>query len=527
MYILKDHQKEGLKALKGFEKRGKGGFLCDEPGLGKTVTSLSTIESREKKILIVSPSHLLNMWVNEMKSMGFKNTDYIIFHGQKRNMGLAMRKRIVITSYGVLLSEFKKDGLNDIQEKRWDRLIVDEYHNISNERSISSQVVSWLKYKKVILISGTPVKNRSKDVKVGLKMLNKSIPNSNEELFRLFKSVSVCRTKDILLKSKKVISEVRVKSTKYEQDYYRVLLSYFNSELHIVERRSQMLTNTRAERLRLRGRLLTLILRLRQLCSSPLLLNDMISGRNEIDAKTKEYANKKEKEIRDGKTKEECPVCLEEVKRLLDCGHPLCDGCVEAIINEANGRCPMCRKTINDLKEEDKQVENSSKLNYIRDIIVKNRNKSDKIVFVSQWKGVLNRIQEEIQTENEKYIQIDGTMSTQSRVNVCREYNRGETKYCLISMCCSVEGLSLIGSKRMIFMDPWWNHAKMEQVEDRIHRMGQTEDVEIEHLIMEDTIEKKLVELIKKKNMIQDVMVGKKDLTEENGKIISEIIRLL
>jgi len=47
-------------------------------------------------------------------------------------------------------------------------------------------------------------------------------------------------------------------------------------------------------------------------------------------------------------------------------------------------------------------------------------------------------------------------------------------------------GLNLTAARKLILLDPAWNPATEEQCFDRIHRLGQTEDVEIIRLIMKD-----------------------------------------
>ena len=146
---------------------------------------------------------------------------------------------------------------------------------------------------------------------------------------------------------------------------------------------------------------------------------------------------------------------------------------------------------------------------------------------MSQWKGMLRIICEQLKAEGKQYIQIDGDSSTQQRFEQCNDYNKNpEMQYCLISTCCSVEGLNLISCDRMIFLDPWWNNAKMAQIEDRIHRIGQTKNVQIVHLIMENTIEMKLCELIDKKKTIHDVVVGKKGY-DDHQTVFSKVIQLI
>ena len=47
-------------------------------------------------------------------------------------------------------------------------------------------------------------------------------------------------------------------------------------------------------------------------------------------------------------------------------------------------------------------------------------------------------------------------------------------------------GLNLTAARKLILLDPAWNPATENQCFDRIHRLGQTEDVEIIKFVMKD-----------------------------------------
>lgn len=53
-------------------------------------------------------------------------------------------------------------------------------------------------------------------------------------------------------------------------------------------------------------------------------------------------------------------------------------------------------------------------------------------------------------------------------------------------------------------MDIWWNPALENQAIDRVHRIGQTKDVEVHRIFIKNTVEDRILELQKRKQ------VGKK-----------------
>jgi SNF2 family DNA or RNA helicase len=61
----------------------------------------------------------------------------------------------------------------------------------------------------------------------------------------------------------------------------------------------------------------------------------------------------------------------------------------------------------------------------------------------------------------------------------------------------------------VIHYDPWWNPAVEDQATDRAHRIGQDKPVMVYRLVMEDTVEQKMVELGQRKREIAESALGR------------------
>jgi superfamily II DNA or RNA helicase len=86
----------------------------------------------------------------------------------------------------------------------------------------------------------------------------------------------------------------------------------------------------------------------------------------------------------------------------------------------------------------------------------------------------------------------------------------------LISLKAGGSGLTLTEADTVIHYDPWWNPAVEDQATDRAHRIGQDKPVMVYRLVIEDTVEQKMVELGQRKREVaesalgRDVTAGKK-----------------
>ena len=58
-------------------------------------------------------------------------------------------------------------------------------------------------------------------------------------------------------------------------------------------------------------------------------------------------------------------------------------------------------------------------------------------------------------------------------------------------------------------MDPWWNPAVEDQAFDRIHRLGQYRPIKITRMIIENSIESRILQLQEKKKALFESTVGK------------------
>jgi SNF2 family DNA or RNA helicase len=72
----------------------------------------------------------------------------------------------------------------------------------------------------------------------------------------------------------------------------------------------------------------------------------------------------------------------------------------------------------------------------------------------------------------------------------------------LISFKAGSTGLNLTACNNVILVDLWWNPALEEQAFDRAHRFGQTRDVNIFKLKIDNTVEDRILELQERKRAL-------------------------
>ena len=167
----------------------------------------------------------------------------------------------------------------------------------------------------------------------------------------------------------------------------------------------------------------------------------------------------------------------------------------------------------------------SGKLDSLRDLLSQIAEGNHRVLIFSQFRGMLDRIEEELPQLGLTSFKITGSTPSQERQEMTKAFNQGDRDVFLISLKAGGVGLNLTGADTVILVDLWWNPAVESQAIGRAHRMGQEQAVEVYRLITRGTIEEKIQELQEqKKNLVSEVLDG----TESRGSLtLTEIQEIL
>ena len=167
----------------------------------------------------------------------------------------------------------------------------------------------------------------------------------------------------------------------------------------------------------------------------------------------------------------------------------------------------------------------SGKLDSLRDLLSQIAEGNHRVLIFSQFRGMLDRIEEELPQLGLTSFKITGSTPSQDRQEMTKAFNQGERDVFLISLKAGGVGLNLTGADTVILVDLWWNPAVESQAIGRAHRMGQDQAVEVYRLVTRGTIEEKIQELQEeKKNLVSEVLGG----TESRGSLtLTEIQEIL
>ncbi|XP_054258870.1 transcription termination factor 2 [Macrosteles quadrilineatus] len=575
---LMPHQQYALSWLMWREsEKPSGGILADDMGLGKTLTMISLIlksnevkheegksdesENEESsssnwlsthraksirgKTLVVCPASLLGQWEGEVQRRVKRGVlDTVVHHGQnreKRARSLA-KTDFVITTYNII-SRDADQVESPLFQIKWDRIILDEAHQIRNHKTKTAQAVFRLKARARWVLTGTPVQNKELDLYALLKFLRCSpfddlgvwktwVDNRDaaggQRLNTIIKSIMLRRTKKGLqevgeLKSlpEKKLNTVMIVMDKEEKIIYEKLLYFsktlFATYLHQKAEKENALQGIplkpknlqhaqdafkdHPELARLQKKMnqisdvkshhiLVLLLRLRQFCCHPSLVQTMLDN----------------EDISNGGIEDSDGLdidLVEQMTRMSITNHN------QHHVDDNDTDLTAMDKD-NPLFAKDRL---SSKMRKVVETIEAILTSNDKLLIVSQWVTHLDLIHSVLKEKSVKCLRLTGQIPVKDRAEVVDKFNRKDhgPRVLLLSLTAGGVGLNLIGANHLLLLDLHWNPQLESQAFDRIYRVGQEKDVQIYKFVTSDTVEENVLGLQNKKLSISDsVLTGAK-----------------
>lgn len=282
---LRPYQLRGYSWLMKNFRLGFGGLIADDMGLGKTLQSIAAMtalkesgELTKEKILCVVPMGVLTNWAREIERFS-PALSVGLYHGLDRKLPEQLPD-VTLTSYGTLRRDIER-----FKAIRWKLVVLDEAQAVKNPSAAQSGAVRELKTDFVIAMTGTPVENRLMEYWSILSVVMPGLLGTAADFQREYATpieidhdparLDVFRklTAPFMIRrvksDKSIIRDLPEKNvidrftsiTKEQAALYAKTLDESMKELRGLEGKS-----TLAQR---RGVVLTLIMRLKQICNSP------------------------------------------------------------------------------------------------------------------------------------------------------------------------------------------------------------------------------------------------------------------
>lgn len=270
------YQQEGVMWMLTMENnigKPKGGFLCDEMGLGKTVQLIATmLGNKKRKTLIVVPKSIVTQWVDEIAKFA-PSLKCKAWDGPARDSTNINFIDVVVAPYSVMKLGSRLHGIH------WDRIILDEAHEIRNRNSKLFKTVNALRSDIRWAVTGTPVFNSMNDFVslcefVGIpRVLVQGMSNKVKDIY-------------ILRRTKQDLEMIDIPECHFEnvelamhKDERRLYEYVFEDAQETIKEIFKTTTNISAKNMEL----LECLLRARQCCIWPQMYYDGVAKKSETE----------------------------------------------------------------------------------------------------------------------------------------------------------------------------------------------------------------------------------------------------
>lgn len=131
-----------------------------------------------------------------------------------------------------------------------------------------------------------------------------------------------------------------------------------------------------------------------------------------------------------------------------------------------------------------------------------------RVLVFSQFTRLLDLVGAALTERGLGFETLSGRVSAARRAEIVARFQAEEQPLLLMSLKAGGVGLNLTAADTVIHLDPWWNPAVQAQASARAHRIGQNKPVLVYKLVVEGSIEERMLELQQRKEALAQGLLG-------------------
>ena len=485
-------------------------ILADEVGLGKTIEAgmiIKELKSRGlvQRVLVVCPTGLVMQWASEMQEK-FHEKFHVILPSDYDTIRRLTDADDVYGQYDQVISpmdsikpiekhagwtderveKYNEERIYSIINSGWDLIIIDEAHRVAGYSGevaryklgyLLSQASPYL-----LLLSATPHNGKTEPFLRLVRLLDEeAFPNSKSivkeqvapYLIRTEKREAIDNNGNLLFKNR-ITHLVELQWDErhtFQRELYELVSSYVST------------TYDKAKRNRKKNMCLIflLIIMQRMVTSSTATVRQSLERRLEaLKSQNIRIGSLNEADLAEMKIEDDVAEALEAMS--LNLSEEIAE--LEHIIAVAKQA---------EFQHPDVKVERL--VDTIDEILSEDRNQ--KIIIFTEFVATQKYLQQLLENRGFTVSVLNGSMNIDERNEALQEFKTKTSIF--ISTDAGGEGLNLQFSNIIINYDLPWNPMKIEQRCGRADRIGQQRDVHIYNLIVGDTVENRVRELLEEK----------------------------
>ena len=495
---------------RALETRSVRYILADEVGLGKTIEAGMIIKELKARglitrILVVCPTGLVSQWSVEMQEKFHEKFQVILpsdfdtirrltdnddVYGQFDRVISSMDSIKPIEKHAGWSDErvekYNQERVEAIINSGWDLIIIDEAHRVAGSSSdvaryklgyLLSQASPYL-----LLLTATPHNGKTEPFLRLIRLLD-------EQAFPNYKSIVKEQVAPYLIRSEKREAIDNNGNLLFKKRYTH-LVELTWDERHSLQRQlyemvssyvSKTYDKARRNRKKNMCLIFLMIIMQRMVTSSTAAVRQSLERRlhvlleEETRANTMSEADLDERDIENGDT-----------------------DAMEAISLDRTAEIEELKMIISTAKQAEFQ-HHDVKVDALFDTIdaLQSEDPAQKIILFTEFVGTQVYLKELLESRGCSVSVLNGSMDIEERNDALKEFKT--TTSIFISTDAGGEGLNLQFANIIINYDLPWNPMKIEQRCGRADRIGQQRDVHIYNMIIGDTVESRVREVLEEK----------------------------
>ncbi|CAJ1935736.1 unnamed protein product [Sphenostylis stenocarpa] len=471
------HQLEALNWLRKCWYKSKNVILADEMGLGKTVSACAFISSLyfEFKVslpcLVLVPLSTMPNWLAEF-ALWAPDVNVVEYHGCAKARAIirqyewhandpsGLNKKTESYKFNVLLTTYEM-VLADYSHLRgvpWEVLVVDEGHRLKNSGSKLFSLLNTFSFQHRVLLTGTPLQNNLGEM---YNLLNFLQPASFPSLSSFEEKFNDLTTAEKVDELKKLVAPHMLRRLKKDamqnippktERMVPVELSSIQAEYY----RAMLTKNYQILRNIGKGvaqqSMLNIVMQLRKVCNHPYLI----------------------------------PGTEPE------------SGSVEFL--------------------HEMRIKASAKLTLLHSMLKILHREGHRVLIFSQMTKLLDILEDYLTIEfgPKTYERVDGSVSVADRQTAIARFNQDKSRFVFLlsTRSCGL-GINLATADTVIIYDSDFNPHADIQAMNRAHRIGQSNRLLVYRLVVRASVEERILQLAKKKLMLDQLFVNKSGSQKE------------
>lgn len=469
-------------ALRRFRGRG---LLCDEVGLGKTIEAglvLKEYLTRQmaQRVLVLTPPALVEQWREEL-AVKFNLPDFVASADEAfREYGPLAWGRFprVVAS---LATARRAEHRAQIESLLYDLVIVDEAHHLKNRASVSWKFVNALQKKYLLLLTATPVQNNLDELYNLITLLKPGQLQTPREFQRQFVTQGDPRLPKNRGRLRELLADVMVR--------------------HARGQAGVQLPPRRAHTVRL------------TLSPDERAFYDDVSGFIRSVAGGGERAANGDSDRLTTRPSDHLTTTrftLQTLQREIGSSPHAARPTLLALARSTHPALNAHRATLNELTERAAHITTWAKADALEKLLHSQRAPAGKILLFTHFRQTLEQLAARLRALGLNFVTYHGGLSFDEKNATVRRFE--SDAQILLSTEAAGEGRNLQFCRVMVNFDLPWNPLRIEQRVGRIHRIGQTQPVEIFNLSGAGTIEDYLLNILDQKVNMFELVIGEMDM---------------